>query len=59
MAVTRAGDAGDLRGAEVCSGRLHLGPVGSRILAETFVGLIEGSQHSILRTPDWQFVVNG
>jgi hypothetical protein len=48
-----------LKEAEVCSGGLHLGPVGSRILAETFVGLIEGSQHSILRSPNWQFAVNG
>jgi hypothetical protein len=48
-----------LKEAEVCSEGVHLGPVGSRILAETFVGLIEGSQNSILRTPDWQFVVNG
>jgi nucleoid-associated protein YgaU len=37
-----------LKEAEVLHQGERLGPVGSRILAETFVGLIEGSQTSIL-----------
>jgi hypothetical protein len=37
-----------LKEAEVFNDSLHLGPVGSRIVAETFVGLIKGSQNSIL-----------
>ena len=37
-----------LKEAEVLHGGERLGPVGSRLLAETFVGLIEGSQVSIL-----------
>lgn len=37
-----------LKEAEVMHKGERLGPVGSRILAETFVGLIEGSRHSIL-----------
>ena len=40
-----------LKEAEVLTGGERLGPVGSRLLAETFVGLIEGSRHSIL-TPE-------
>jgi hypothetical protein len=35
------------------SGEGRLGPVGSRIVAETLVGLIENSSHSILRVPKW------
>jgi nucleoid-associated protein YgaU len=37
-----------LKEAEVLHDGLHLGPVGSRLLAETFVGLIEGSRNSVL-----------
>ena len=37
-----------LKEAEVLNGGLQLGPVGSRIMAETFVGLIENSRTSIL-----------
>lgn len=37
-----------LKEAEVLHNGERLGPVGSRLLAETFVGLIEGSQTSIL-----------
>ncbi len=43
-----------LKEAEVLGKGLHLGPVGSRIVAETFVGLIEGSQTSILVNRDWR-----
>ena len=35
------------------TGGHRLGPVGSRIVAETFVGLIKHSQHSILKDPGW------
>lgn len=31
-----------------------LGPVGSRIVAETFIELLWVSQHSILKEPDWK-----
>jgi LysM repeat protein len=37
-----------LKEAEVLHDGVHLGPVGSRLLAETFVGLIEGSRNSVL-----------
>ncbi|MEO7912888.1 MAG: peroxidase family protein [Roseiflexaceae bacterium] len=37
-----------LKEAEVLNDSLRLGPVGSRIVAETFVGLIKGSRNSIL-----------
>lgn len=37
-----------LKEAEVLNESLRLGPVGSRIVAETFVGLIKGSRNSIL-----------
>jgi nucleoid-associated protein YgaU len=43
-----------LKEAEVLHNGERLGPVGSRLLAETFVGLIQGSQISILSgTPAW------
>lgn len=32
----------------------RLGPVGSRIIAETLIGLIRKSPHSILDEPDWR-----
>ena len=35
------------------TGGHRLGPVGSRIVAETFVGLIKHSPHSILKEPGW------
>lgn len=38
-----------LKEAEVLNDGRQLGPVGSRLVAETFVGLIEGSRHSVLR----------
>lgn len=43
-----------LKEAEVLHSGLRLGPVGSRIMAETFVGLVEGSTHSILRNRNWR-----
>lgn len=32
----------------------HLGPVGSTLVAEVLIGLIEKSENSILRTMDWE-----
>lgn len=45
-----------LKEAEVFNDGQRLGPVGSRLVAETFVGLIQGSQHSILAEAngDWR-----
>lgn len=37
-----------LKEAEVFNDGLRLGPVGSRLLAETFVGLVQGSRNSVL-----------
>ncbi len=34
-------------------GGAHLGPVGSRIVAEVLIGLVRRSEDSILRTPGW------
>ena len=43
-----------LREAEVTAGGEHLGPVGSRIVAEVIVGLLNGDRQSYLRQePDW------
>jgi hypothetical protein len=43
-----------LREAEVKGGGTHLGPVGARIVAETFVGLLQGDANSYLaKRPDW------
>jgi hypothetical protein len=42
-----------LKEAEL-NGGSRLGPVGGRIVAETLIGLIEHSQHSILRSPGWE-----
>jgi hypothetical protein len=39
---------------EVWENGQKLGPVGSRIVAETFVGLIEGSRTSILADKIWR-----
>lgn len=43
-----------LREAEVCHRGNRLGPVGSRILAETFVTLIKHSNYSIFNEPTWR-----
>jgi hypothetical protein len=43
-----------LKEAEVQEGGQRLGQVGSRIVVETFHGLIEGSVHSILQQPHWR-----
>jgi hypothetical protein len=43
-----------LKEAEVKHGGQRLGDVGSRLVAETFHGLVEGSDHSILGEPDWK-----
>jgi hypothetical protein len=43
-----------LKEAEVNHGGLHLGAVGSRLVVETFHGLVEGSIHSILKQPNWK-----
>ena len=43
-----------LKEAEVKHGGLHLGDVGSRIVAETFHGLVEGSEYSILKSTGWK-----
>ncbi|HEY9737828.1 MAG TPA: hypothetical protein V6D06_16160, partial [Trichocoleus sp.] len=43
-----------LKEALVKNDGLHLGPVGSRIIAEVFVGLLEGDTGSFLyNNPDW------
>ncbi|HEX5708087.1 MAG TPA: hypothetical protein VFX96_12370, partial [Pyrinomonadaceae bacterium] len=42
-----------LKEAELGGGE-RLGPVGSRIVAETFVGLIKKSRYSILGEQDWR-----
>ena len=42
-----------LKEAEVKQGGQRLGEVGSRILVETFHGLVEGSDHSILKEYGW------
>jgi len=43
-----------LREADVMAGGEHLGPVGGRIVAEVFTGLIEGDSQSYPRQdPDW------
>jgi hypothetical protein len=45
-----------LKEAEVLQQGERLGPVGSRIVAETFVGLLRGDPDSILsRNPGWRF----
>ena len=43
-----------LKEAELKGGGNRLGPVGSRIVAETLVGLIKCSPNSILKVPDWR-----
>ena len=45
-----------LKEAHVTQRGARLGPLGSRIVAETFVGLLDGDKTSILgRRPDWRF----
>ena len=43
-----------LKEAEIQGQGKHLGPVGSRIVVETFHGLIEGSRYSIMKTRGWK-----
>jgi hypothetical protein len=44
-----------LREAEKCEQGKRLGPVGGRIVAEVFLGVLEGDRHSYLRAdPDWK-----
>jgi hypothetical protein len=44
-----------LKEAQLAGGGLRLGPVGSRILAEVFVGLLQGDRASFLaREPGWR-----
>lgn len=43
-----------LKEAEVKHGGLFLGEVGSRIVTETFHGLVEGSEFSILKESGWK-----
>jgi hypothetical protein len=44
-----------LKEAELSSGGQHLGQLGSRIVAETFIGLLQGDPDSLLkRNPDWR-----
>lgn len=49
-----------LKEAQVQAGGRHLGAVGSRIVAEVFLGLLEGDPHSYLRrSPTWTPVLPG
>ena len=43
-----------LKEAELKQGGLRLGDVGSRLVVETFHGLVEGSAYSILKETDWK-----
>jgi hypothetical protein len=44
-----------LREAEVDNGGTHLGPVGARIVAEVFVGLLQEDRHTFLnQAPRWR-----
>lgn len=43
-----------LKEAEVRGGGEHLGPVGSRIIAEVFIGLLQGDQTSFLSQKNWK-----
>jgi hypothetical protein len=43
-----------LEDAGVKHGGQRLGDVGSRLVVETFHGLVEGSDRSILGEPDWK-----
>jgi hypothetical protein len=45
-----------LKEAELAQQGMRLGPLGSRIVAETFVGLLQGDSASILSAhPEWRF----
>lgn len=45
-----------LKEASVRTGGVHLGPLGALIVAETFVGLLQGDPESLLaRNPTWRF----
>ncbi|MDZ4367392.1 MAG: heme peroxidase, partial [Afipia sp.] len=41
-----------LKEAQVKSGGLHLGPVGATIVAEVFIGIVQGSKTSYLAAPN-------
>lgn len=43
-----------LKESEILNNGKKLGPVGSRILVETFVGLIKGSKNSIIKDSNWK-----
>lgn len=43
-----------LREADIMADGEHLGPVGGRIVAEVFIGLLQMDPSSILNTPDWR-----
>jgi len=43
-----------LKEAQLRGGGERLGPVGARIVAEVFVGLVQGDPESYLGQPDWQ-----
>jgi hypothetical protein len=43
-----------LKEAELFAGGNHLGPVGSRIVAETLIGILMYSPDSILANPEWR-----
>lgn len=44
-----------LKEAQITGGGKHLGPVGARIVAEVFVGMLEGDPNSYLsRQPSWK-----
>jgi hypothetical protein len=43
-----------LKEAQVRGNGDHLGPVGSRMVAEVFVGLVQGDQDSFLAQPNWK-----
>jgi hypothetical protein len=42
-----------LKEAQVRGGGLRLGPIGGRIVAEVFVGLVAGDKDSFLSQPGW------
>ena len=45
----------NLKEAELIEGGLHLGPVGGRIVAEVFLGLLKSDPYSYLHVlPDWE-----
>jgi hypothetical protein len=43
-----------LKEAQMKSGGLRLGPVGARIVAEVFIGLVAGDVSSYLSDPTWK-----